>query len=77
MLAVLIDGEQFRLLQGPRELRIVLETEEAVLGAARVVGVEAIEPHQPVRLIQPVLAQQRRGCSRQGRGGSGIGLKAE
>ena len=38
-------------------------------------GVEAVEPHQPVGLIEPVLAHQRRRCQRQR--AAGIGDRAE
>ena len=38
---------------------------------------KAIEAHQPIGLVEPVLAHQRRLLQRQRRDASGIGLKAE
>ena len=53
--------------------------EHAAVGRRRdLVDGEAVEPHQPVGLVEPVLAQERR-RRRSGSAAlaSGIGLKAE
>jgi hypothetical protein len=49
--------------QRPGQLGVVLQRQEARLGDD-LVGAETVEPHQPVGLVEPVLAHQRRGLRR-------------
>jgi hypothetical protein len=77
-----VDREALAVGQRPGELRVDIERQHAgrsVGGRGHdLVVLEAVEAHQPVGLVQPVLAHQRRRGKRQrGRAASGIGLKAE
>ena len=69
-------GKRSRMRQRPGQLGVDVERQHAVRGRRRdLVGLEAVEAHQPVGLVQPVLAHQRRRLQRQRRGG--IGDRAE
>ena len=73
-----VDGKALAVGQGPGQLGVVLQRQHALAGGARghqLAGLEAVEAHQPVGLVQPVLAHQRRGDQRQL--GAGVGDGAE
>lgn len=60
------------MLQRPGQLRIDVEDEVAVLcRAGDLVELEPVKTKQPVGLVKPVLARQRR--ADQGQGGSAVG----
>ncbi len=73
--AVDVEREALAVAQRPGELRIHVQRQHAVIVIDDLVGVEAVEAHQPVGLIQPMLADQRRGAQRQRT--AGIGDRAE
>ena len=64
--AIHVDREAMAVLERPGELRIDLEVEHAVLGNARdLLRVEGVMAQEPVGLVEPVLALQRRRLQRQ------------
>ncbi len=71
--AIDIDRELFAKLERPGELGIDVERQVAV-GLGRLHHFDrlvAVEPHQPVGLVKPVFADQRRAFQRQHRAGIG------
>ena len=61
-----VDGKARAVAQRPGELRIDVEIEHAAVHAVGdLVGGETVEAIEPVGLIEPVLALQRRGFQRQ------------
>ena len=77
--AVDVDREAVAKLERPGELGVDVERQHAVVvgRADDLRRREAVEAHQPVGLVEPVLAHQRRALERQHGAASGIGLKAE
>ena len=74
--AVDIDREIGAMLQRPGGLGIDIERQHAIIGrVGDFAGIEAVETHQPVGLVQPVFAHQRRTDQRQD--GRGIGDRRE
>ena len=53
-----IEREAIAMPQRPSEFRIDVERQHAGLPVDDFAGIETIEPHQPVGLIKPVLANQ-------------------
>ena len=71
-------GKPPRLRERPGQLRIDRQVEHAVRHAGGdLVGREPVEADEPVRLIQPMLAHQRRRLSAAAAVACGIGLNAE
>jgi hypothetical protein len=67
-----VDREPVAVLQRPGELRVGLEVEHAALAALRdLVDGEAVVAQQPVGLVEPVLALERRRLQGQERRGLG------
>ena len=58
--AVHVHREQPVVLDGPAAFRVEIGVEALVVLIQYLVGLELVEPQQPVGLIEPVLAQQRR-----------------
>jgi hypothetical protein len=62
-----VDGKQIAMKERPRELGIDLQIEVRCLGSDDLPDLEAVEPHEPVGLVEPVLAHERRRLRRQAR----------
>ena len=71
-----VDGKALGMRQRPGQLRIDGERQHAVLGDDLVL-VEAVEAQQPVGLVEPVFAHQRRRRAGSRWLACGVGLKAE
>ncbi len=72
-----IERETVAVAQRPGELRIDVQRQHAFRLFDDFVRIEAVEPHQPVGLIKPMLPHQGGAASGKARAASAIGLKAE
>ncbi len=70
-----IDGEETPVPQGPGQLGVRLEVQVGLLRADQFAGGEAVEAHEPVGLVEAVLADQGWRCLGQQR--VGLGHRAE
>ena len=68
-------GKRSRMRERPCELGIEVEPEHAALRRNDLLVREAVVAHQPVGLVEAVLARQRRRLQRQGRRGVGNGAE--
>ena len=55
-----VDREKFRMPERPCRLRVKIQVEVRVLRIENFIVAEVVESHEPVRLVEPVFANQRR-----------------
>jgi hypothetical protein len=73
--AIDVEGEGAAVAEGPRELGIDVEIEVWIVLGSDLVDVVTVEAHEPVGLVEAMLADERRGLEWETGGGVGDGAE--